>query len=117
MDFIDPAMPVLSYLERSFSDKAKSFRAFKTEAGAPLPSVRVKTVGSSTLQLIVRADDDIEAFTLCTEFANYLKRNGNQIDGINIFDLRLQTPIYPSIDEDTKKDEAWCYLSINYFEN
>ena len=117
MDFIDPTMPIIGYLERSFGDQAKSFRSFKAEAGAPLPCVRVKTVGASTVQLIVRADEDVEAFELCTEIANYLKRNGHQIDGINIFDISLQTPIYPSVDEDTHKDEAWCYLSINYFEN
>lgn len=117
MDFVDPTTMLVKFFKNSFEDQIKSFRSFKIESGVELPCLKVKTVGNSTIQLLVRADGDIEAAAICTEVANYLKRNHASVEGVNIFDAKFQTIVQPDFDEDTKKPEAWCYMNINYFES
>ncbi|MGM0215067.1 hypothetical protein [Enterococcus sp. AZ109] len=117
MDYVDASSNIRNYLKAAFSDEFKAFRTWKIEAGAPLPCLLVKTIGKSTIQLIVRSKDDVEALVKCTEVGNYLKRNFADIEGVNVFDIDFQMPPIPNVDEDSGKDEAWCYMNINYFEN
>ncbi|MFM2488859.1 hypothetical protein ABW365_12430 [Enterococcus avium] len=53
----------------------------------------------------------------CTDVGNYLKRNFSDIEGVNVFDVDFQMSPVPNVDDVSKKDEAWCYMYINYFEN
>ncbi|MGG5376068.1 hypothetical protein IGI57_002576 [Enterococcus sp. DIV0213j] len=117
MEFVDSSSSISQFLAASFSEEFKSFRVWKMEERVELPCLLIKTVGKNTVQLVVRADSDIEALEKCTEIGNYLKRNFSDVEGINIFDIDFQTTPTPNVDEITGKDEAWCYLRINYFEN
>lgn len=117
MDYKDASSSIRNYLKAAFSDEFKAFRTWKIEASAPLPCLLIKTVGKSTIQLLVRSEDDIEALEKCTEIGNYLKRNFSSIEGINVFNIDFQMPPIPDVDDKTGKNEAWCYMSINYFES
>lgn len=117
MDFVDATLPIVSFLKPIFKEEIKTIRPFKLDKTVKKPALQVKPVGKSTIQLLVRDDNDINALNVCTDVANYLQRNHAEIDGINVFDMKLTTPIYPDMDEETKIPEAWCYMSINYFES
>lgn len=117
MDYVDASGSVMQFLEAAFSDDFRSFRSWKIEAKAMLPCLLVKTIGKGSIQLLVRADDDIEALEKCTEVGNYLKRNFADIDEVNIFDIDFQMPPIPNVDDETGKNEAWCYMRISYFES
>lgn len=117
MDYIDAASSIKDFLKAAFFDDFKAFRVWKIEAKAPLPCLMVKTIGRGTIQILVRSENDVEALEKCTEVGNYLKRNFADIDEINVFDIDFQMPPLPDVDETSGKDEAWCYMRINYFEN
>lgn len=117
MDFVDASGSIRSFLKAAFNDEFESYRTWKIEEKAPLPCLLVKTVGKNTIQLLIRSDNDIEALEKCTEVGNYLKRNFAYVDGVNLFDADFQTAPIPDVDDVSGKDEAWCYMRINYFEN
>lgn len=117
MDYVDASGSIHGFLKAAFEDEFKSFRIWKIEAGAELPCLLVKTIGKGSLQLLVRSDDDVEALTKCTEVGNFLKRNFADIEGVNVFDVDFQMPPTPDVDDQSKKNEAWCYMRISYFEN
>lgn len=115
MDFTDATLPIMKYL--SGFEEFKSVRAYKIYSSDPLPCLMVKQTGNTTIQLLVRADSDIEALDLLQMVGNDLKRNFASVDGINILDIDFQSTPLPDIDEDTQKYEAWCYMNIKYFES
>lgn len=117
MDFVDASSSIRKYLKAAFFDDFKSFRTWKIEAAAPLPCLLIKTIGKNTIQLLVRSESDIEALDKCTTVGNYLKRNFSGVSGVNIFDMDFQMPPIPNVDEETGKNEAWCYMQIDYFES
>ena len=100
MDFVDASSSIRDFLKAAFFEDFNSFRTWKIEATAPLPCLLV-----------------IEALEKCTEIGNYLKRNFSDIAGVNVFDIDFQMSPVPNVDDVSKKDEAWCYMYINYFEN
>jgi hypothetical protein len=108
MDYVDASSSIHGFLKAAFEDEFKSFRIWKIEAGAELPCLLVKPIGKGSLQLLVRSDDDVEALTKCTEVG---------IEGVNVFDVDFQMPPTPDVDDQSKKNEAWCYMRISYFEN
>lgn len=117
MDYLDSTNPIRRFLSQSFDEEFASIQSFKIDSDTPLPCLLVKTIGRQTIQLLVRAENDIEALQLCTDVGNYLKRNFADIEKINVFDIDFQTVPIPDVDEKTKKDEAWCYMRISYFES
>ena len=117
MDYVDASISIRKFIKAAFEDDFKSFRVSKIEAGAELPCLLVKTICKGSLQLLVRSENDIEALTKCTEVGNYLKRNFADIASVNVFDIDFQMPPIPDIDDQSKKNEAWCYMRISYFEN
>lgn len=116
MDYVDATIPIVKLLTAGFAD-VPTIRPYTIESEAKLPACVVKPVGRTTFQVLTRSDSDIQALDLCTDIANFLKRNFAYVEDVNIFDVQLQTPIYPSRNEDTDTPEAWCYLTIDYFEN
>lgn len=117
MDYVDPSIAIRKFCKLAFTDEFKSFKTNKLNTSDPLPALMVRATGKTTLQLLVRSEDEIEAVDLCTLLANFLCRNHASIDDVNVFDISLQTPVWADVDEETKKPEGWCYLNINYFEN
>ncbi|MGX7252709.1 hypothetical protein [Enterococcus raffinosus] len=117
MDFVDASSSIREFLKAAFFDGFESFRIWKIEATAPLPCLLIKTIGKNTIQLLVRSESDIEALEKCTDVGNYLKRNFSDIEGVNVFDVDFQMSPVPNVDDVSRKDEAWCYMYINYFEN
>lgn len=116
MDFKNATLPLVQYFQRSL-DIFPSIRAYKLDSDVLLPALMIKQVDDTTIQIIVRSNDDIEALELCEFVGNDLKRNFARVTGINIFDIDFQSTPIPDLDEETDDPEAWCYLSINYFEN
>ncbi|MFC0275586.1 hypothetical protein ACFFH2_02570 [Enterococcus devriesei] len=117
MDYVDASGSIREFLKAAFFDDFKSFRTWKIEAQTPLPCLLVKTIGKSTIQLLVRSESDIEALEKCTEVGNYLKRNFSDVSDVNIFDADFQMPPIPTHDDDSGKEEAWCYMQVIYFES
>lgn len=116
MDYVDATIPIAKLLAASFAD-VPTIRPYTIKSGAKLPACVVKPVGRTTFQVLTSSDSDIGALDLCTDIANFLKRNFAYVEDVNIFDVQLQTPIFPSRNKDTDTPEAWCYLTIDYFEN
>ncbi|GBD73723.1 putative uncharacterized protein [Tetragenococcus halophilus subsp. halophilus] len=116
MDFVNATLPLVHFFDETL-DLFQSVRANKLDSDAPLPALMIKQVNRTTIQIIVRSDDDIEAMNLCEFIGNDIKRNFDRVKGINIFDIDFQTTPTPDLDEETDKPECWCYLDIKYFEN
>ena len=115
IDYIDPIPPVVRFLNNVMDERVYGNRM---PNNSTLPVLVVKSAGGAgytRLQVIARANDDVTAMQLLIKVVNLLERYGSEIALAGCWIERESNPM-PSVDEDTGKPEAWCYLRMEHFE-
>ncbi|WP_153465129.1 hypothetical protein [Sediminibacillus terrae] len=83
------------------------------------PAVLLRAAGGtgySRIQVISRAESDIDAELNMAKAINLLERYAYLMEGIRVIScIRDSNPI-PSIDDDTGKPEFWCYMRLEHLE-
>lgn len=116
LDYIDPIPPIRRFLDETIPERVYG----NIFPSAPaLPAVLVKTAGGSgftRLLLLARANDDVTAMQTLIRAMNSLERNGANVPGIKAEWMARETNPIHSVDQDTGKPEAWCYLRLEHLE-
>lgn len=115
--YVDPVPPLINLLKPSIQARVYGNTI---PASAPLPCVLIKNAGGSDytrIQLLARAATDIEAMKFLILSMNILIQNAAYIRGLRVFDIQKEINPINSIDEDTGKPEAWCYLRMEHLES
>lgn len=116
INYIDPIPPIVRLLDSLFVERVYGNRI---PAAAAIPCILVKNAGGSDytrLLLLTRTDSDISAMVLLIEAMNDLIRNAANVQGLRVIDISKEVNPISSIDQDTGKPEAWCYLRLEHLE-
>jgi hypothetical protein len=84
-----------------------------------LPALLVKNAGGNgftRVQLICRAEVDFEAMNGLIQTMNLLERYASQINSLRVIWCERESNPFPTVDQDTKKPEAWCYMRLEHAE-
>jgi hypothetical protein len=116
--YVDPVPPAIRLLKAHFDSRLRIYgNTFPSNIA--LPALLVKQAGGTDyyrLQLLSRANDDITAMTFLIEAMNYLLMYGQFMTGIRVKWVSRESNPIPSVDTDSGKPEAWCYLNIEAME-
>lgn len=85
-----------------------------------LPCLLIRNAGGTDftrIQLLARSTSDIESMKVLISAMNTLIRNAAYIQGLRVIDIQKESNPIPSVDDDTGKPEAWCYLRMEHFES
>lgn len=116
--YVDPIPPTIRLLNPVFSNRFTIYgNTFPSTVR--LPAVLVRTAGgngSYRLQLLSRANDDITAMKNLIDCMNYLQQYGQNMTGIRVKWVSRESNPIPSVDTDSGKPEAWCYMNVEAIE-
>lgn len=116
--YVDPIPSAIRLLSSAFQGRFNIYgNTFPSTFR--LPAVLLKTAGgngSYRVQILSRANDDITAMTNLIEVMNYLVAYGQHMTGIRVKWVERESNPIPSVDTDSGKPEAWCYLNIEAME-
>jgi hypothetical protein len=115
IEYKDPIPPVLNLLFVGFADSRTNFYGGLFPSSPRLPAVLVRQTGGNNyyrLQLLARANTDIEAMGVLIEAINYLKQYAQFITGLRVLWCEMESNPISAIDEDTGLPEAWCYMRL-----
>lgn len=118
INYMDPIPPLIQAL-KPFVEPARVY-GNTIPASATLPCVLIKNAGGTDytrLMLLARANSDIEAMRLCIKGMNTLVRNAAYIRTLRVLDISKEVNPISSVDADTGKPEAWCYLRMEHLES
>lgn len=116
IDYVDPIPPVRRLLD-SYMEERVYGNQFPSSP--VLPAVLVRNTGGNDytrIQLLVRADDDIQAMSILIKAMNTLERYTAHITGIRVIWIEKESNPLPDRDEDTGKPEAWAYMRMEHLE-
>ena len=114
IEYTDPIPPIIRLLD-TFMEP----RVYGNTFGTTLPAVLVKSAGGTDftrIQIIARSNSDIDSMRLCIQAMNILERYSGSITGIRVLWVDRESNPIPSVDEDTGKPEAWCYMRLEHIE-
>lgn len=117
IEYVDPIPSVVRFLTALLPD-IKVFGNTFPQSPA-LPSLLVRNAGGNgytRLQLICRAEKDYEAMQGLIQAMNTLSRAVSQIQGLRVQWCVPESNPIPTIDTDTRKPEAWCYMRLEHIE-
>lgn len=117
IDYVDPVPPLLDF----FSKRLTVNIVGNTFAmNQPYPQLLVRSAGGndySRIQLISRSESsETESMDLLIQAINLLERYAADISGLSILWCSREGNPFPSLDDDTGKPEAWCYMRLEYLE-
>lgn len=116
--YVDPIPPILRLLSANFSKRFTIYgNTFPNTVR--LPALLVRTAGGNNVyrvQLLSRANDDITAMSNLIDAMNYLEQYGQHMTGIRVQWVSRESNPIPSVDTDSGKPEAWCYINIEALE-
>lgn len=119
IEYKDPIPPILNLLFGGFSDRFAIYgNLFPTNV--ELPGVLVRQVGGAgyyRIQLISRANSDIEAMGILIEVMNYLEQYAQFIRDLRVLWCGKESNPISATDEDTGLPEAWCYMRLEAAES
>lgn len=118
INYKDPVPPIIGFLNGAFDGRIALF-GNEFSSGVKYPAVLVKSMGGVEyfrIQLLCRAETDIEAMAHLIEVMNYLEQYGHGISGIRVTWVGRESAPIPAKDEDTGIPEAWCYMRIEALE-
>jgi hypothetical protein len=117
IDYKDPVAPIIRLLKPLIDPVRVYGNTFPSNT--ILPALLVKTAGGygyTRIQIIARDNSDIQAMSNCIEASNILIRNAANIQGLRTFWAERETNPIASVDDDTGKQEAWCYIRLEHLE-
>lgn len=118
INYVDPVPPVIRLLNAAFSNRF-SIYGNTFPSTVRLPALLVKTaggLGSYRIQLLSRANDDLTAMRNLIDAMNYMVRHGQNMTGIRVQWVSIDSNPIPSVDTDSGKPEAWCYINVEALE-
>lgn len=118
VNYVDPIPPIISLLNVRYKNKLTIYgNTFPSTAR--LPALLVRTAGgngSYRIQFLSRANDDITAMKNLIEVTNYFESYGQYTAGIRVTWVARESNPIPSVDTDSGKPEAWCYMLVEAVE-
>ncbi len=117
IDYVDPIPPILKFYNLWLPDIKVAGNSFYPNI--TLPALLVKSaggIGYSRIQLVARADDDISAMQTLIKAMNLMERYASNINGLRVVWCSRESNPIPSVDSDTNKPEAWCYMKLEHLE-
>jgi len=114
----DPIPFIYAFLDAKFGDRL-TFYGNTFPSQIRLPSIIIRTTGgidAYRIQLLSRANDDITAMNSLVDVMNYLVGYGQWIPGIRVKWVQRESLPIPSVDQDSGKPEAWCYIRLEALE-
>lgn len=118
IQYVDPIPPAIRLLNRAFQGRVYIYGNMFPST-VRLPAVLIKQAGgngSYRLQLLSRANDDITAMQNLINCMNYIEQYGQSMTGIRVKWVSRESNPIPSIDTDSGKPEAWCYMNVEALE-
>lgn len=119
INYVDPIPPIIRLLNKPFQNRLTIYGNTFPLSNIRLPAVLVKTAGGSgsyRIQLLSRANDDITAMKNLIDVMNFFERNGQNMTGIRVKWVGRESNPIPSVDTDSGKPEAWCYMTVEAME-
>jgi hypothetical protein len=116
ISYVDPIPPVRRLLDEMMDERVYGNKIPST---GTLPAVLVRSVGGTDytrLQVLARANDDIQAMGVLIRAMNILEQNASFIRGLRVSWIEAETNPIHAEDEDTGKPEAWCYMRMEHLE-
>lgn len=116
IEYVDPIPPIIRMLKPFFEERIYG-NTFPSNA--PLPSILVRTAGGTDytrLQLVVRANYDVDAMQLLIKVMNTIFTNFSLIIGLRVMWVEKESNPILMIDQDTGKPEAWAYVRLEHLE-
>ncbi|KAB2328995.1 hypothetical protein F7731_23555 [Cytobacillus depressus] len=115
MDYVDPIPPVIQMLKPLFTQRIYG-NLFPPNIA--MPAILIRNAGGNgytRLQILVRANSDIDAMQLLIDVMNTLERNASSIQLRGAWIEKESNPL-PDRDEVTGKYEAWAYMRMEHLE-
>jgi hypothetical protein len=116
--FVDPIPSAVQFLHAAFSEEINIYgNTFPSTI--VLPALLIRQAGGNDgyrLQFLSRANDDITSMMNLIKVINYFEQYGNQMPGIRVKWISRESNPIPSMDTDSGKPEAWCYMNIEALE-
>lgn len=116
IDYVDPIPPVRKLLDDLMDERVYG-NTFPTSVS--LPAILVRNAGGidyTRVQLLARANDDIQAMKSLISAMNLLERNASSIINLRGVWVERESNPLPDKDPDTGKPEAWCYMRMDHLE-
>lgn len=116
--YVDPIPAAIRLVSPAFKGRFTIY-GNTFPATVKLPALLIRTAGGSNvyrLQLLSRANDDITAMQNLIDAMNYLEQYGQHMTGIRVQWVSRESNPIPSVDTDSGKPEAWCYMSVEAIE-
>ncbi|MCC2483726.1 hypothetical protein LKM01_18030 [Bacillus pacificus] len=92
----------------------------KFPSDAEYPAVVIRTAGGngySRLQLISRSEkSDIEAMEIITNAMNILENKAAKMKNLQVLWCRRDSNPVSYFDQESNKEESWCYMSLEHLE-
>lgn len=117
IDYKDPIAPIIRLLKPLLDPIRVYGNTFPSNP--VLPAVLVRSAGGSgytRIQIIARDNSDIQAMWNCIEASNALVRSAAHIQGLRSVWAERETNPIAAVDDDTGKQEAWCYIRFEHLE-
>lgn len=114
--YVDPIPPLIRLLKPSIEARVYGNTLPTT---ATLPCVLIRNAGGTDytrIQLLARANTDIDAMKTLIAAMNILIANAAFVSGLRVIDIQKEINPINSVDQDTGKPEAWCYLRMEHLE-
>lgn len=116
IDYVDPIPPILRFYSALLDAPVEG----NTFSSSSVPALLVRNAGGNgftRVQLIYRAEKDYEAMGGLIHAMNLLERNAAIIEGLRVSWCEREANPIPSVDDDTGKPEAWCYMRLEHLES
>lgn len=116
--YVDPIPYLVTFVKAKFRNELTVYgNTFPNTFR--LPSLLIRTVGGTDayrIQLLSRANDDITAMQNLINVMNFLEQFGQYMPGIQVKWVERESLPIPSVDTDSGKPEAWCYMRMEALE-
>ncbi|MGE7191761.1 hypothetical protein [Lysinibacillus fusiformis] len=116
--YVDPIPSVIRFLTVPFAEELHIYGNMFPNT-VQLPALLIRQAGGNNsfrLQFISRANDDITAMSNLIMAMNYFEQYGYQMQGIRAEWISRESNPIPSVDTDSGKPEAWCYINVEAME-